>query len=206
MNRSKKNIIIEKSIELFFAYGIQHITMDDIAEKCGISKKTIYKFFENKSDLLHHIIKSQVEKLKIFILENKAKRKHALEELIYFFNYISTISQTISPTFGKELKKFHSVNLIEVLKFKNAIVTPFVKENINRGIQEGLYKKDLNADEICDSFDSIAKIIFSDEFFSNSESNKNSITFLNSLFLYRLVSVKGLKELHKINTTINNNI
>ena len=63
-----KNKIVEQSLKLFFNYGIQHITMDDIAEKCGVSKKTIYKYFENKDDLLHQIIELQVKELKEVIL------------------------------------------------------------------------------------------------------------------------------------------
>ena len=61
---NKKVVLIEKSTELFLAYGIQHVSMDDIADKCGISKKTIYKFFENKNDLLLHIITIKIKKLK----------------------------------------------------------------------------------------------------------------------------------------------
>ena len=41
---NKKVVLIEKSTELFLTYGIQHVSMDDIADKCGILKKTIYKF------------------------------------------------------------------------------------------------------------------------------------------------------------------
>ena len=45
------------------------------------------------------------------------------------------------------------------------------------------------------SFNDISKIIFLDGFFCNLERNKNTIEFLHSLFLHRLVSVKGLKIL-----------
>lgn len=197
MKPNKRNIILEKSLELFFSYGIQHITMDDIAKKSGVSKKTIYKYFENKSDLLHHIIKLQVEELQDVININKQKKINSLEELILFFKYINNISRTISPTFGKELKKYHSMIFLEVYKYKNTIIPPFVIENIKKGKEEGLYKNDINAEEICDSFDDVSKIIFTDNFLFDT--NKKSIDFLNSLFLYRLVSAKGLEMLKKVN-------
>lgn len=197
MKIDKGNIILDKSLELFYSYGIQYITMDDIAEKCGISKKTIYKYFDNKKDLLLHIIKLQVEELQDVIRINKQKKINPLEELVLFFKYINNLSHTISPTFGKELKKHHSVIFLVASKYKNTIILPFIIENIKEGKEQGLYKKDLDAEEICNSFDNISKIIFTDGFLLNA--NKKSINFLNSLFLYRLVSVQGLKVLNNLN-------
>ena len=74
---------------------------------------------------------------------------------------------------------------------------PFVIKNIDRGKHEGLYKSNLNAEEICDSFDNVSKIVFTENFLFDT--NKRSIDFLNSLFLYRLVSIKGLEVLNGIN-------
>ncbi|WP_417874892.1 TetR/AcrR family transcriptional regulator [Xanthomarina gelatinilytica] len=190
-----KNKIVEQSLKLFFNYGIQHITMDDIAEKCGVSKKTIYKYFENKDDLLHQIIELQVKELKEVINKNQLKKINALEELNLFFKYINGLSRNISATFGKELKKYHSSIFIKVIKYKKTIILPFVLQNIKKGKEEGLYKKNLNAEGICDSFDDISKVVFLDGFFNNSGTNKNTLEFLHSLFLHRLVSVKGLKIL-----------
>ncbi len=194
---NKRNSIIEQSLALFFNFGIQHITMDDIAKKCGVSKKTIYKYFENKSDLLQAVIKLQVDELKEFLNEINSNSANSLEELHGFFKYVNSISHTISPSFTKELKKYHPDNYIEVFKYKNEIILPFVIKNINRGKHEGLYKSNLNAEEICDSFDNVSKIVFTENFLFDT--NKKSIDFLNSLFLYRLVSIKGLEVLNGIN-------
>ena len=194
---NKRNSIIEQSLALFFNFGIQHITMDDIAKKCGVSKKTIYKYFENKSDLLQAVIKLQVDELKEFLNEINSNSANSLEELHGFFKYVNSISHTISPSFTKELKKYHPDNYIEVFKYKNEIIVPFVIKNIDRGKHEGLYKSNLNAEEICDSFDNVSKIVFTENFLFDT--NKKSIDFLNSLFLYRLVSIKGLEVLNGIN-------
>ena len=44
--------IIHNASELFITYGFKSVTMDDIANKLGISKKTIYQHFENKTKLV----------------------------------------------------------------------------------------------------------------------------------------------------------
>ena len=47
----KKEIINIASI-LFLQYGCKNVTMDDIANEMSISKKTIYTYFKNKTDLV----------------------------------------------------------------------------------------------------------------------------------------------------------
>ncbi len=199
MSRQKNDIIIIKSMDLFLKYGLQHITMDDIAKKCGVSKKTIYKYFENKDDLLRQVIELQIKELKKEIFENKQISENALQELILFFDYINKLSFSISASFGRELKKYYPTIFLEVVKHKNSIVLPFLRKNISKGKQEGCYKIDINTEEICESFNDISKIIFLDGFFYNPGTNQNTLKFLNSLFLHRLVSVKGLEMLNEFN-------
>ena len=47
-----KEKIIQKSADLFLSYGFKSVTMDDIANALGISKKTIYQHFDNKTKLV----------------------------------------------------------------------------------------------------------------------------------------------------------
>ena len=46
------------ALDLFSQYGIKSVSMDDIARNIGISKRTIYEFFEDKETLLQEAIKS----------------------------------------------------------------------------------------------------------------------------------------------------
>lgn len=194
-----KNHILKVSQELFFSFGIQNITMDDIANKCGVSKKTIYKYYKNKSDLLNNTIVLQVKELMADLNKMRATSKNALEELHAFFKYINSISFVIAPVYGKELKKYYPDKYIEIFNYKDDILIPFVRRNIEKGIAQGLYKKEINSKEICTSFDNISKIIFTSHLSFDTETNKNAVCFLNSLFIHRLVSVKGLEVLNMFN-------
>ena len=50
-----KEKIIQKSTELFLTLGFKSVTMDDIASEMGISKKTIYVHFKNKTKLVEAV-------------------------------------------------------------------------------------------------------------------------------------------------------
>lgn len=200
MKNTSENRILKNATKLFFAYGIQQITMDDIAKNTSVSKKTIYKYFENKDDLLQQIIACQLAKLKEVMLKNNEEYENALLELLYFFEYVNQLAFNISASFGRELKKYHTaVFLIEIKNIKKQLMA-FLLYNIRRGKQEGIYKEDLNIEEKSESFIEFYKMLFFNEFLSYTTTNsQQTIKFLNSLFLHRLVSVKGLDVLNEFN-------
>ena len=47
-----KDKILDTATELFLTRGFKSVTMDDLAEEMGMSKKTIYSHFSNKTALV----------------------------------------------------------------------------------------------------------------------------------------------------------
>ena len=61
MNETAKRIQ-EDAHALFMQYGLKSVSMDDIASKMGISKKTIYQFFSDKEQLVVEVISAIIKK------------------------------------------------------------------------------------------------------------------------------------------------
>ena len=57
----KKRDLLERSAGVFLRMGIKSVTMDDLCRELGISKKTIYKYFNDKNELVKEIIQSKVD-------------------------------------------------------------------------------------------------------------------------------------------------
>ena len=51
-----KDTIINKATNLFLSLGFKSVTMDDIANDLGMSKKTIYTYFNNKTCLAEELL------------------------------------------------------------------------------------------------------------------------------------------------------
>ncbi|WP_368505363.1 TetR/AcrR family transcriptional regulator [Alkalihalophilus sp. As8PL] len=51
----KKQHILEASLELFMEYGIQKVSISEIAKKANVSQVTIYNYFESKHKLIHDV-------------------------------------------------------------------------------------------------------------------------------------------------------
>ena len=52
----KKDQVIEAARELFHQFGFKKVSMDEIAAKAGVTKKTIYMYFSSKEELLKYFI------------------------------------------------------------------------------------------------------------------------------------------------------
>ena len=73
--------ILLKATDMFLSYGFKSVTMDDIANTLGISKKTIYQHFENKTKLVEATTLSLFELISHGIDCICALEKNPIEEI-----------------------------------------------------------------------------------------------------------------------------
>lgn len=141
-----KDIIIEKATHLFLKLGFKSVTMDDIAAQMGISKKTIYKYFENKEILIeagveyiHEIIKTKIQQ--IFLLN-----KNAVEENFIICEMFNELFQTDGDSPVYQLKKHYPLIYAVVREREAQQCKAIFFQNITKGIDEELYKNDINVE------------------------------------------------------------
>ncbi|MFC4815693.1 MULTISPECIES: TetR/AcrR family transcriptional regulator [unclassified Flavobacterium] len=138
--------IIEKATEMFLKYGFKSITMDDIANQMGISKKTIYKYYANKEMLveeatglthnkIHEVIEGIIEKNLNAVEENFAIRR-------MFDELFSSADST--PLF--QLKKHYPEIYEKVICKENESCDHLFRMNIEKGIKEGYYRAELDVE------------------------------------------------------------
>lgn len=66
---NKKEIVIETARKLFSTYGYKKVSMDEIARKSGVTKKTIYTYFKDKNDLIKYFLYDELNEMKNLIDE-----------------------------------------------------------------------------------------------------------------------------------------
>jgi len=140
-----KDKIIAKASEMFLKLGFKSITMDDIAGEMCISKKTIYKYFCNKEILIQEstqLVHKQVHEL---IESVVAKNHNAIQEnfeIRNLFKELFNSSTDSSPVY--QLKKHYPEIYQRVLEQEVSQCENWFRENIKKGIAEGLYRKDID--------------------------------------------------------------
>lgn len=141
-----KEKIIAKASEMFLKLGFKSITMDDIAGEMCISKKTIYKYFCNKEILIEaslHLLHKQVHQI---IEDAISKNYNAIEENFEIRRMFAELfkSSDTSPIF--QLKKHYPEIYKNALKFQIDECKFCFSQNIEKGIQQKLYRNNLNID------------------------------------------------------------
>lgn len=139
--RSKKlqEKIIEQIEDKLFNEGFYKTTMDDVASELGMSKKTIYKFFPSKDDLVMAIAKHFMERMKSKILPALNSDKNAIEKLGDLINILAKGSEKISQKRMEEMKKHFPEIWIEIDKFRTQMMFGNITRVIDQGKKEGLF-------------------------------------------------------------------
>ncbi len=84
---SKREILIDASRELFIARGFHAVGVDTILKKSGISKRTLYKYFKSKEDLILAVIRHYDETFRNYLMrEVEARKDSAYEQLLVIFD------------------------------------------------------------------------------------------------------------------------
>jgi AcrR family transcriptional regulator len=134
-----KEKIIELSEEKFFKEGFHKTTMDDVASEFHMSKKTIYKFFPSKEDLVKAIAKHFMNKMKNKIVPALNGDKNAIEKLGELIRILASASQRISPRMMDEMRNHFPSLWDEVDKFRTEMMIGNLTKVIEQGKSEGLF-------------------------------------------------------------------
>jgi len=139
-----KEKIIAKATDLFLRLGFKSITMDDIAGEMCISKKTIYKYFCNKEVLSDEAVNSVHKQIHGTIQKIASQGLNAIEEnftVRKMFKEMFNATDT-SPIY--QLKKHYPEIYENVMNMQWEECHWFFNQNIEKGIQQGLYRNDVN--------------------------------------------------------------
>lgn len=131
--------IIEQIEDKLFKDGFYKTTMDDVASELGMSKKTIYKFFPSKDDLVMAIAKHFMNSMKNKIVPALNSDKNAIEKLAELINILATASDKVSPKRMDEIRKYFPSLWNEIDKFRTQMMFGNITKVIDQGKAEGLF-------------------------------------------------------------------
>jgi len=189
-----KDKIIKESIALFMKYGIRSVTMDDIARHLGMSKKTIYHHFKDKEEVI--LLASS------WYFDNEQKSMEKVEEdsenaVDHLYKLTRCLRDQLGNTTTSvlyDLKKYYKSAWENYLKYKNEVIFKSVIRNLERGISEGLFRKDINPEILAYLRVGSIEMSFNNELFPEEKFSLVEIheqIFKN--FTYGILSDKGVK-------------
>lgn len=190
-----KEKIIAKATDLFMKLGFKSVTMDDIAGEMCISKKTIYKYFCNKeiliaetTEIVHKAIHQSIDTI-------VAKNHNAIEENFEIRKMFKEMFKTGEASPAHQLKKHYPEIYDTVMSREINECNIVFKQNIEKGIQQGLYRKNTPIDTYVDFY---YTLIFSINGNVSSERIANELELQALEYHTRaMATAEGIIELEK---------
>ncbi|PTX45254.1 TetR family transcriptional regulator [Christiangramia gaetbulicola] len=194
-----RDAILNTAAEMFLNYGFKSVTMDDIAEKLGISKKTIYTHYSTKSKLVlatgHHVF----ENINCGIEKIRAKKQNPIKENFEIKRFVihHLKDQKTSPHF--QLKKYYPKAFESLRTRQFELLDDCVTDNIKRGIETGYYRKNMPIDFISRiHFVGMMGIKDTDVFPIEEYSHSMLMDYFTEYHLRAICTPKGIETLEEI--------
>lgn len=142
-NRQK---ITEEAALMFRTYGIRAVTMDMLAAKLGMSKRTIYEIFRDKDELLKGVIKWMTQKQREVITKYFNESDNVVEAIFKMLDLMAEHFQKMSPAFQMDMRRYHRIILDNPDEIQDLPYYSNNSEILSRGIKEGIFRDDIDVE------------------------------------------------------------
>lgn len=135
--------IVEQAKKMFVAEGIKSVRMDDIAQRLGISKRTLYEMFGDKENLLFEAMELLGVEIERRHMELASKAEDMLDEIFLVMEDMMTTSLAMHRMMNN-LRKFYP-SVWERLVAKSQVEDwDKLRKWMRKGIEKELLRDDFN--------------------------------------------------------------
>lgn len=194
MNEEVLQTILRQALTLFSQYGLRNVSMDDIAKQLGMSKKTIYQYVEDKDDLVQKSFSLELSTAREKVENIIENHDNALEAVIQITMMSIKKFKEINPVAIFELQKYFPQVWVLMAKHKEECTFPNVEKVLQKGIEQGYFRKEMNASIVSRLHSETIRIIldpnnFPPEHYNLSETHLEA----QDLFIRSIVTQQGLE-------------
>ena len=181
-------------------YGIRSVSMDDIANNLGMSKKTLYQYFADKDELVDSVVDAHITSIQGDCMDCRKDARDAVHEIFITMERIMAQFSNMNPMLLYDLEKFHFRSYQRFRDHKDKFTAQIIRENIEWGIKDELYRDDLDVDIITKFRIESMMIPFNVATFPPGKYNLGDLSEkIIEHFVYGLATIKGHKLIQKYN-------
>ena len=198
---SKKEKIVNGALELYMRMGVKSVNMDEVATNLGISKKTLYVYFDNKQDLVNHCFQKHYDLVSEMINTSAAQFENAIDELFAIDESCSIIMKQINPYLLGELKRYYPNTWALIEQLKQKVLFNIMKKNLNKGIKQEIYRKEIDVDVIAMLMINRIDTLINEEVFPLTQYDFRKL--LTEIRIYHLRGIATIKGINYLEQKIN---
>lgn len=149
---NKKKLILQSALECFAQKGFVATTVSDIGKRSGLSKGSIYNYFDSKEAIYFELLNATTERNKTDITSNFAKLRSSISKISFLFD----IYLKLAPIEAKQTETivlfyeftFHCVRsekLLDFMRERGNFLLNLIKETIEQGKEAGEIDENIDA-------------------------------------------------------------
>ena len=203
MDIEKKKGILTRTLDLFSKRGIKSCTMGEICAFQRISKKTLYKYFKDKDDLVESCMSFELERTETAVKDIMSKGLNAIDESFEISRFVIDNVSDLHPALFFELENFYPEAFKLYEEHQNKSIRSSIYDNLKKGISEGLYRADLNIEIVVSIYLTILYNLLSAKMI-----NTKSFAFreiYRELFIYHTHGISSPRGLEYLQTKLKSN-
>lgn len=196
--------VTHKVEELFMKYGIKSVSMDDICKELSMSKKTLYQCFSSKENLVSEVVQRFMQGEITWSEQALRDASDPVHHLILIAKHVSQLLLRLSSTATYDLQKYYRKYWSLIEQQRRSLVLRQISENLTLGIEQGIYRKDIDIDLVSNLYLRLATFIM-DENSIDTPQEKNSQLYIEFVkyHIRGIATEKGVKLLNKYEYLLN---
>ena len=195
MNITKENILMQAEA-FFLKYGFRNVTMDDLCKEMGISKKTLYQYFQTKDALVEACILGYMEKEADKVQQIRMKASDPVDAFYSLSKRARESLKEVSPFVIFDLQKNHPEIWKKFVNHDFEWQYNMLVFNFQLGIDQGFYRPDINPAKVAKLFLLQSEGMLRPRIFEpESMELIEAITLRDELFLRSICTELGMERL-----------
>ncbi len=138
--------LVEEARELFLAHGFSKVTMDELGRQLGMSKKTMYRHFRTKDELVDAVIQSQIARIGGAVGGILRSRDDFVTKMYTLWNTLGRIVSGIGEQFREDIRRSRPDLWKRIEEARRTLILGNLSRMIDEGIQRGLVRSDVHKD------------------------------------------------------------
>jgi TetR/AcrR family transcriptional regulator, cholesterol catabolism regulator len=191
--------IIEEATKEFLLYGTRSVTMDGIAVALGISKRTVYENFKDKTELVYTCLDTLSKQHENKNQEIITTPCNVIDIIFSFMREGIKAMTSINPVFFLDMKKYYPEKWNEIQEAGTKNAFNMSCNLLKKGIKEGLFRKDINIPIVAKLFNEQMNFLADEKIFPHDEYNfPDLFQSLTINFMRGISTLKGIEIIDEI--------
>ncbi len=193
-NDGEKEIILDYARGKFISEGFFKTTMDELACELGVSKKTIYKFFPSKENLVEAVAESQISNITCDMEKVIDEKVNVVTKFAKIFDVYSSRIMCCSEKWYKDLQ-VHAPHIWQrIEKVRSERINESLNKLLKQGKREGLINN-IPPEIVVTSFIATIRSVMNPDFVSqNKFTMREAFEYSFEMLLNGILTIHGKKN------------